>query len=310
LLVAIDGGRQDAMFVQLERADDGDFYRINSAFPASRNYLIKQQRKGMKLLWGGSEPASPVAGQQALYAGSPIGDSGRGAPIAQGQSSDLNIAQKSESRSDRDPLTARQKLALNVVQKTADKFRAEYAGAAALGSLTGAETQRDVEGMRQQGIAAEVLAKRRGQDMSFAAQQQQQGLAARAQEQNAALGTAKLGIEQARLGMDQSTVQRQQSAQDNLAKAMESGDQNAIARARAMASAAGVRLDQPAGVRDRFLTLNEKDSDGNSREVAFDPNTGQTMRPSGAVPNRPVGATSKVGDRIAVWDGTKWVEKT
>ena len=37
-----------------------------------------------------------------------------------------------ESRGDRAPLTARQKLALNVVQKTADKFRAEYAGAAAL----------------------------------------------------------------------------------------------------------------------------------------------------------------------------------
>ena len=69
----------------------------------------------------GSKPASPVAGQQALYAGSPKGDSGRGAPIAQGQSSDLNISQKSESRSDRDPLTTRQKLVLNVVQKTADK---------------------------------------------------------------------------------------------------------------------------------------------------------------------------------------------
>ena len=45
----------------------------------------------MKLLWGGSEPASTVAGQQALYAGAPETGSGRGAPIAQGQSSNASI---------------------------------------------------------------------------------------------------------------------------------------------------------------------------------------------------------------------------
>ncbi len=37
-----------------------------------------------------------------------------------------------ESRVDQNPLNAQQKFALNIVQKTADRFRAEYAGAAAL----------------------------------------------------------------------------------------------------------------------------------------------------------------------------------
>lgn len=40
-------------------------------------------------------------------------------------------------------------------------------------------------------------------------------------------------------------MQRQQSAQEALAKAMESGDPNAIARARTAAAAAGVKVDQP-----------------------------------------------------------------
>ena len=66
--------------------------------------------------------------------------------------------------------------------------------------------------MWQQGTAADVLAKRRGQDMNFSAQQQQQGLAARAQEQNAAMGNAKLGIDQARLGLDQEEAKRRAEA--------------------------------------------------------------------------------------------------
>lgn len=97
LLVAIDGGRQDVMFVQLEPTHEGDFYRINTAFPASRNYLEKQQKKGMKLLWGGSEPAPAAAGQQPPYAGAPAEESGQGAPIARGQSSDATVAQQPDA---------------------------------------------------------------------------------------------------------------------------------------------------------------------------------------------------------------------
>nr|MBB4249027.1 hypothetical protein [Rhodocyclus tenuis] len=44
------------------------------------------------LLWGGSEPAPTVAGQQPLYAGTPETSSGQGAPIAQGQSSENTVA--------------------------------------------------------------------------------------------------------------------------------------------------------------------------------------------------------------------------
>jgi hypothetical protein len=86
LLVAVTDGRRDVMFVQLEPAEDGDFYRVNTAFPASRDYLEKQEGKGAKVLWGGSEPRPVAAGQQPLYAGSPETRTGQDAPIAQGQS--------------------------------------------------------------------------------------------------------------------------------------------------------------------------------------------------------------------------------
>ncbi|MDR1367242.1 MAG: hypothetical protein LBJ76_00800 [Candidatus Accumulibacter sp.] len=100
LLVAITDGRQEVMFIQLSPSSEGDFYRVNTAFPASRDYLAKQERKkGYRMLWDGSEPASAVAGQQPLYAGSPESKSGQDAPIAQGQSSDPTIAQNADSGS-------------------------------------------------------------------------------------------------------------------------------------------------------------------------------------------------------------------
>lgn len=85
------------MFMQLEPEEGGDSYRINTAFPASRNYLEKQQKKGMKLLWGGSEPAPAAAGQQPPYAGAPASESGQGAPIARGQSSGATVAQQPDA---------------------------------------------------------------------------------------------------------------------------------------------------------------------------------------------------------------------
>ncbi|MEG2469128.1 MAG: PLxRFG domain-containing protein [Comamonas sp.] len=92
LLVAVSTGRRDVMFVQLEVAQEGDFYRVNTAFPASRNYLEKQEGKGAKILWSGSEPRSAVAGQQPLYAGKPEKKSGQAAPIAQEEN--LGVAAK------------------------------------------------------------------------------------------------------------------------------------------------------------------------------------------------------------------------
>lgn len=87
LLVAVTQGRRDVMFVQLEAAPEGDFYRVNTAFPASRDYLEKREGKGAKILWSGSEPRSAVAGQQPPYAGSPDDVSGQDAPIARGENS-------------------------------------------------------------------------------------------------------------------------------------------------------------------------------------------------------------------------------
>lgn len=99
LLVAVSTGRRDVMFVQLEVAQEGDFYRVNTAFPASRNYLEKQEGKGAKILWSGSEPRSAVAGQQPLYAGKPEKKSGQAAPIAQEEN--LGVTAKESPRNHR-----------------------------------------------------------------------------------------------------------------------------------------------------------------------------------------------------------------
>jgi hypothetical protein len=56
------------------------------------------------------------------------------------------------------------------------------ASAAALGVLTGADTQRAVEGMRQQGIAAGLDLQRRGQDIGQAAEAAKLGLTLRGQD--------------------------------------------------------------------------------------------------------------------------------
>lgn len=90
LLVAVTQGRRDVMFVQLEVAQAGDFYRVNTALPASRDYLEKQESKGAKILWSGSEPRSAATGQQPPYAGSPDVASGQDAPIARGENSAPN----------------------------------------------------------------------------------------------------------------------------------------------------------------------------------------------------------------------------
>ncbi|SOD42346.1 LPD38 domain-containing protein [Nitrosovibrio sp. Nv4] len=91
LLVAVENGRKDVMFVQLEPSENGDYYRINTAFPTSRDYLEKQLQKGMKVLWSGSEPTLAVTGKQPAYAANPEASSSQDDPIARGQSNS-NIA--------------------------------------------------------------------------------------------------------------------------------------------------------------------------------------------------------------------------
>lgn len=48
-------------------------------------------KAGMKLLWGGSEPTPTVTGQQPLYAGNSDNEPGQNAPVAQGQGSSHSL---------------------------------------------------------------------------------------------------------------------------------------------------------------------------------------------------------------------------
>jgi len=158
------------------------------------------------------------------------------------------------------------------------KYLPQMAGIAS--NLIQGDSQQAVEGLRQQGIAAGINTERRGQDLGYGAKMAQIGLTARGQDQDAAMGGAKLGIDMARFGLEQSTMQRQQSAQDNLARAMESGDQNAIARARAMATMAGVKVPEST----KLETVQT-----DSGLLVFNPASGE-MRPAVGAGGQPVGS--------------------
>lgn len=136
------------------------------------------------------------------------------------------------------------------------------------------------EETRQKGIAAGINTQRRGQDMNYGAQMAQMGLTARAQDQDAAMGNAKLGIDMAKFGLEQSAMQRQQSAQDNLFRAMDGGDQNTIAKARMMATMAGVKL--PEATKMEPIQTD-------SGFMVFNPTSGE-MRPAVGAEGQPVGS--------------------
>lgn len=93
LLVTIKDGRKDVMFIQLSPSEKGDYYRVNSAFPVRQKDY--EDRKGMKLLWDGSEPTSIATGQQSAFAaGKPIETSSKASPNARNQSIGNSVAQK------------------------------------------------------------------------------------------------------------------------------------------------------------------------------------------------------------------------
>jgi len=68
LLFIAKDAQQKVMYLRLQPAvdKDGDYYRINSALPVRQEDYA--ERKGMKLLWKGSEPASIVPGKQSEFA--------------------------------------------------------------------------------------------------------------------------------------------------------------------------------------------------------------------------------------------------
>lgn len=92
LLVTTVNGRKDLMYIRLEMTREGDFYRVNSAFPVrQRDY---EDRRGMKMIWDGSEPTSTVAGQRPAYAtaasAAPEIKSSQGSSNARGQDSSVS----------------------------------------------------------------------------------------------------------------------------------------------------------------------------------------------------------------------------
>lgn len=143
-------------------------------------------------------------------------------------------------------------------------------------------TARDLEAARQPAVAANIALQARGQDINREAQAGQQSISSRALEMNNARDKERLGLDQERFGLERQDSIAKSAARDNLSKAMQSGDQNAIAQARNQAAALGLRLDPIPTARDRYLTLTEQDSNGTKTEVAVDPVTGKTVRPQGA----------------------------
>lgn len=89
LLATVRNGRKDMMYVRLEVAKDGDFYRVNSALPVRQEDY--ETRNGMKKVWDGSEPTSAATGRRPAFAAaanaSPENTSSQGSPNARGQNS-------------------------------------------------------------------------------------------------------------------------------------------------------------------------------------------------------------------------------
>lgn len=77
-MVFEDGKPPQVMFLRMQPAKDadGDYYRVNSAFPVSKNRFIG--RDGFEKLWDGSEPASPATGTQADFVATPGDESSPG----------------------------------------------------------------------------------------------------------------------------------------------------------------------------------------------------------------------------------------
>jgi hypothetical protein len=94
LLVAIRDGKQHMMYVQLEPATDGDYYRVNTAFPVRQaNY---PEKHGFEPLWDGSEPASIATGKRPAFASETGNSTGQPVPNARSNIGNLTIPDPSE----------------------------------------------------------------------------------------------------------------------------------------------------------------------------------------------------------------------
>ena len=143
-------------------------------------------------------------------------------------------------------------------------------------------TARDLEAARQPAVAANIALQARGQDINREAQAGQQSISSRALEMNNARDKERLALDQSRFGLEQQDSIAKSAAREGLSKAMQSGDQGAIARARAQAAALGVKLEPQANL------LHVETDRG---MMVFDPRTGQ-MAPALGADGQPV-ASSK-----------------
>jgi len=92
LVVARTGKASRATFLQLEIQKEGDFYRVNSAFPVSESYLEGKERKeGWKPLWSRYPVPADASGASGFVGQSP--NAGETAPMVSGQSGSASVAQ-------------------------------------------------------------------------------------------------------------------------------------------------------------------------------------------------------------------------
>jgi len=86
LLVTVRDGKKDVMYVQLEPAENGDYYRVNSAFPVRQKDY--PERHSFVKLWDGSESPSIATGLQSGFADDSLNKPSGVAPNAPGKSTD------------------------------------------------------------------------------------------------------------------------------------------------------------------------------------------------------------------------------
>lgn len=90
LVVAHTGKASRVTFLQLEIQKDGDFYRVNTAFPVSQTYLEgKEKKAGWKPLWS-RYPVPADASGASGFAGQPP-SAGEAAPMVSNQSGNASV---------------------------------------------------------------------------------------------------------------------------------------------------------------------------------------------------------------------------
>lgn len=90
ILVTVNDGRKDVMYIQLEPSDAGDYYRINSAFPVRQQDY--EERQGMVKLWPVSEPQAAASGEPPAFVAERADKASGTDPNAETQS-DATVAQ-------------------------------------------------------------------------------------------------------------------------------------------------------------------------------------------------------------------------